>query len=75
MAPPGLGSRTGAMGGFSELRLLGILRSSLPANNMQVTTKILQLSDTPTPLTAVCCRRFVGRGPHVKAQDRYLPLS
>jgi hypothetical protein len=34
---------------------------------------MVQLRDTPIPLTGVCCGRYVVRGPHVKAQDRYLP--
>ena len=44
-------------------------RSSLATFN----TNILQLSDTPTPLTGVCCTRYVGKEPHVKVQDSYLP--
>jgi hypothetical protein len=39
---------------FCELRLNGVLRSSLPARNAQVTAKIAHLSDTPAPLTGVC---------------------
>jgi hypothetical protein len=35
---------------FCELRLLGILRGSLPASHAQVTTKIAHLSDTPVPI-------------------------
>src|SRR5215217_2823613 len=35
---------------FCELRLLGILRSSLPASHAQVTPKIAHLSDTPVPI-------------------------
>src|SRR5215208_3536779 len=37
-------------GRFCELRLLGILRSSLPASNAQATPKIAHLSDTSAPI-------------------------
>jgi len=36
-------------------------------------SNITHLSDTPTPLTGVCCRCYVPRGRHVRVQDRYLP--
>src|SRR5215204_3313289 len=35
---------------FCELRLLGILGSSLPASNAQATPKIAHLSDTSAPI-------------------------
>jgi len=35
---------------FCELRLLGILGSSLPTSNAQATPKIAYLSDTPAPI-------------------------
>jgi hypothetical protein len=35
---------------FGEVRVLGILGSSLPTSNAQVTAKIAHLSDTPAPI-------------------------
>jgi hypothetical protein len=35
---------------FYEVRLLRILRPSLPASNAQATAKIAHLSDTPAPI-------------------------
>src|SRR5687768_521007 len=43
-------SRKFALKEFCELRLLGILGSSLLASNAQATTKIAHLSDTPVPI-------------------------
>jgi hypothetical protein len=37
-------------GEFCELRRDGVLRSSSPASNAQVTPKIAHLSDTPAPI-------------------------
>src|SRR5215210_6944522 len=50
-------------GVFSEVRLLGILRSSLPASNAQATAKIAHLSDTPAPI-----REY---GTHVTTNSRW----
>src|SRR5215211_1945379 len=52
-------------GEFCELRIDGVLRNSQPLRNGQVTPKIAHLSDTPTPLTGVCCTRYVTRGRRV----------
>ena len=62
-------------GVFSEvgLPIYGVLRSSLPARNGQVTPKITHMSDTPAPLTGVCCVRYVTSGGRVKERDRNLP--
>src|SRR5215217_946858 len=59
-----------AFWGFCELRLYGVLRSSLAASNAQATPKIAHLSDAPTPIeeyaaTATCV---------VEAQDHYMPF-
>ena len=35
---------------YGEVRILGILGSSLPASNAQATPKIAHLSDTPAPI-------------------------
>jgi hypothetical protein len=43
--PPKIGE-----GKFCELRLYGVLGSSLPSSNAQVTAKIAHLSDTPAPI-------------------------
>jgi hypothetical protein len=46
---------------FCELRELGILRSSLPASNAQVTPKITHLGDGLAASRRVCCTRHVGK--------------
>jgi hypothetical protein len=55
---------------FCEVRIHGVLRSSLAASNAQATPKIAHLSDAPTPIeeyaaTATCV---------VEAQDHYMPF-
>jgi hypothetical protein len=57
----------------SDLLRTSLLRSS--PKFAEKGAKILQLSDTPTPLTRVCCSRYVGRGAPREGQDRYLPSS
>jgi hypothetical protein len=47
---------------FSEVRLITF------------NTNLVHLSDTPTPLTGVCCTRYVARGSHVKEQNASLAL-
>jgi hypothetical protein len=43
---------------FTQVRGRGILGSSLPASNTQVTAKITHLGDTPALLTCHTCPRF-----------------
>src|SRR5215208_4530891 len=61
---------------FTRVRGIGILRTSSFGDSRKFEKKvgkILQLSDTPTPLTGVCCTRYVARRTPREGQDCYRP--